>query len=265
MHINTSIVKALMTLKNISLEALGNLAHVTQADMQAWLYDEGKNSEDRVPFDTQLEILKLLGINGETPRNDIVHYWKLHENLFNKPLETYWPLQVLFKAFGNAHAVFLSREADPLFSFQAKAHFGLKFENFVAVLEVTAHPFKSISFCPSVLPEMAWMPEAMGVLLSEDEYNSLEPGSFKVPHLQKYLSYNVEVAQWDKLREVAIGQGLRAEQVAALLAGNSLLVEAPKPISNALAGHPAPSSASIVVEPQLDDDRALFSVPVKIR
>ncbi|MDO8416320.1 MAG: hypothetical protein Q7S87_08935 [Agitococcus sp.] len=266
MHINTSIVKSLMALKGVSEESVCNIAHVTQADMQAWLYDEGKDSEDRVPFETQLEILKLLGINGEIPRNDIVHYWKLHEPLFSKPMDTYWPLQIMFKAFGKAQAVFLASDTDPVICFKSKVHFGLKFNDFLAILEVTANPLKAISFNPDILSEMSWMPDTMGVLLSADEYAGLEPGAFKVKNLQKYLSYNVEIAQWDKLREAAIEQGLRAEQVAAMLIGTTLL-NAKDRIPAEIASKSSPVSAVSVAtateEPA--DDQALFATPVKAK
>jgi hypothetical protein len=265
MHINTSIVKALMALKRVPSESLCNFAHVTQSDMQAWLYDEGEDSEDRVPFDTQLEILKLLGINGEIPRNDIVHYWRLHESLFSAPMDTYWPLQILLKAFGKANAVFLASEADPLWSFKSKTHFGLQFSNFLAILEVTTHPLRTITFNPDVLPEMSWMPDSMGVLLPPLEYSQLEPGAFKVKSLQKFLNYTVELAQWDKLREVALEQGLRAEQVASLLVGYVALdFKSAPPI---VVGPPQVdeverSSISVTEHSELEDI-ALFATPVK--
>lgn len=222
MHVNTHVVKALMHLRGIDETTLANLISVSRPDMHDWLYDIGEDSEERVPFDTQLEALKTLGINGDVPRPDVVHYWRVYEPLFSREADPYWALQILLKAFGKAQAVFIAREADPAFSWTAKAHFGLRFPTFYAILEVSAHPLKSITFDPDTMPDMSWVPDTMGVLLPDAEYDRLEPGAMKVRGLQQYLTYNAEVQQWERLRDAALEKGILAEQVASMLLGTSV-------------------------------------------
>ncbi len=221
MHVNTAVVKALMYLRGVGEPTLANLVHVTLADLQAWLYDMGENSEERVAFDTQIEILRILGISGEAPRGDVVHFWKIHEPLFSRHQSTYWALNVMLKFFGKAQAVFIGREADPAFCTQARSHFGLRFHDFVAILEVSAHPLRTISFDPESMPDLSWVPDTFGVLLPEGEFDRLEPGSMKVKGFTQYITYTTEMAQWERLRESALEHGIRAEQVATLLLGGS--------------------------------------------
>lgn len=282
MHVNTSVVKALMHLRGVDEHTLANLLHVSSPDMHAWLYDIGEDSEERVPFEVQLEVLRVLGITGETPRPDVVHYWRIHESLFSRPAETYWALGVLLKAFGKAQAVFIAQEADPALSFKARAHFGLRFGSFYAILEVTAHPLRSISFDPESMADLSWLPDTMGVLLPEAEYAALEPGAMKVRNLQQYLTYNAEVMQWERLRDAALEKGIRAEQVAAMLLGGvSPAKEALAPKEAVAPAEPlvkhtaveapaAPAPAPSAVQPAaLPDRRAeqeemrLFVTPVR--
>lgn len=219
MHINTSVVKALMSLRCVDAAELANLVHIPYADFSAWLYEDAPESEERVPFDTQLEVLRILGIHGEGPREDVVHYWRIHEPLFSTRSKNYWALDIALKAFGPAQAVFISRETDPFLTFKAKAHFGLKFEGFMAILEVTAHPLRNVSFDPTEMENLSWVPDTFGVLLPEADYARMEPGSMRVRNLTQYLTYSTEVAQWERLRETALENGIRAESVAALLLG----------------------------------------------
>lgn len=253
MHVNTAVVRALMQLRQISDYDLCNLVHVTQEEMANWL-DNGAEDDESVSFETQLEILKLLGISGEAPRNDVVHYWRVHEPLFSKFEDNYWALQVILKAFGSAKAVFVTREADPAFTLQAKAHFALKFGSFMAMLEVTASPFRSIGFDPDNFQDLEWVPETFGVLLEEEEYARLQPGAFKVKGLQQYLTYNTEVSQWEKLREAALEKGISAESVASILLGG---MQELRSISNAVETPSAvPATEAAVAEPQATEAKA---------
>lgn len=215
--VNTAVVRALMHLQGIDEASLAKLVHVTRANMSAWLHDLGEDSEERVPFDSQLEALRILGINGAAPRSDVVHYWRVHESLFSRPSTSYWALAIALKAFGKAQAVFVTRESDPALTFQSKAHFALRFAGFNAILEVTAHPLRSISFDPGNMVDISWVPETIGVLLPVEEYEALEPGAMRVRNLQQYLTYSAEVRQWERLRDTALEQGIRASEVATLL------------------------------------------------
>ena len=221
MNVNISVVNALMQLTGIPMTTLAAVCHVSNRDMKAWLTEESDNESVKIDFAAQLEILKYLGVNGNHPRSDVVHYWRIHEGLFSRPSESYWPLQVLLRTFGKAQASFITREADPAFSFTAKNHFGLRFDNFLAIVEVTAHPLRNISFDPRLISELTWVPDMMGVLLPEHELASLEPGSLKVRTLTQYLTYTAELVSWDKLRDAAMERGLRAAQVETLMLGSS--------------------------------------------
>lgn len=218
MHINPQVVHALMELRRIDVETLARLAHATVKAMHKWVYD---GDDEALSFDQQLEVLSFLGVRGEGPRPDVVHYWYVHENLFSRSSKNYWALEAVLKAFGAAEAVFISRESDPALSFKAQAHFGLKFEGFMAILAVTAHPLRSITFDPDAMEYLSWTPDTLGVLLPDEEYTRLEPGAMQVKGMSTYLAYSSEVSHWERLREQAIANGIRAEQVASILLGGA--------------------------------------------
>lgn len=270
-----------MCLRGVSEAELANLVHVPLRDFQQWLYGQDDESDEVVPFETQLEALKILGIQGDAPRPDIVHYWRIHEPLFSRAASTYWPLVMVLKSFGKAEAVFISRESDPFITFEARAHFGLKFQNFMAILEVTAHPLRNISFDPTSLVDVSWVPDTLGVLLPEADYMRLEPGAMKVRGLDQYLTYTSEMSQWEKLREAALENGIKAEAVAALMLGHDITKRLP---SESPTAKP-PVNVEVPVAPEVPkktksevpaitelhvksaangpEDIQLFSVPVK--
>lgn len=261
-NVNTSVVKALMCLRQLSDAQLASLSSVTQGDLHAWLYDIGEASEERVPFDTQLEIVRLLGVSGDAPRHDVVHYWKLHQPLFSRSADVYWPLAVMLKAFGKAQAVYLARESDPAFTFQAKSCFGLRFDTFTAILEVTSHPLRSIALNPETMPDLAWVPDTFGVVLPDAEYDALEPGAMKPRGLQQYLTYTSEAAQWNRLRDAALEKGLRAEEVATLLLGGPIVTALPSATVDEAVRSEASEVACVAATPAVDDDMDLFT-PVR--
>lgn len=218
MHVNNQVVSALMQLRGIDLRTLSSLAHATVGALSSWV---NNGVDEAITFEQQLEVLNFLGVRGEAPRGDVVHYWHVHENFFSRTSRNYWALQTVLKAFGPAQVVYISREADPALEFSAKAFFGLKFEGFLAILAVTAHPLRNITFNPERMEELSWAPDAIGVLLPHAEYDRLEPGAMQVKGMTQYLTYSSERTQWDRLREQAQAQGLRAEQVANLLLGGA--------------------------------------------
>jgi hypothetical protein len=219
LNVNISVVKALMQLMGVPLTTLSTVCHVSARDLNTWLNDESEDEANELDFASQLDVLKYLGVNGDHPRSDVVHYWRIHEGLFSRSSEAYAPLQVLLQNFGSAQASFITREADPALSFSAKHHFGLRFNNFLAIVEVTAHPLRNISFDPSLMPELSWVPGMMGVLLPEHELTDMGPGSLKVRTLTQYLTYTTELARWEKLRDIAMDRGLQAGQLESLLLG----------------------------------------------
>lgn len=264
MQVNRNVVQALMSLRQIDVRTLAGLAHVTVAAMSAWVYD-GK--DEAVPFDQQIEVLSYLGVRGDGPRSDVVHYWHAHENLFSRAKTTYWAVSTLLQAFGPAEVVYISRESDPALTFSAKAHFGLKFKDFLAILAVTSHPLRSISFSPDIHEDLAWAPEAIGVLLPADEFDRLEPGAMQVKGMTQYLTYTAELSHWERLREEAQRRGMRAGDVASLLLGNAApasarIEQAPVAAVEPEVKSAQPSPAARAATQPTDAD--LFAVPVKL-
>jgi hypothetical protein len=274
-HVNNQVVHALMHLRCVDLATLAGLAHVTAGALQSWIY---QGDDEAVGFDQQLEVLSFLGVRSESPRSDVVHYWSVHENFFSRASSSYWALQVVLKAFGDAEAAFIARDTDPALSFSAQAHFGLRFNGFMAILSVTAHPLRSVSFDPEWMEGLTWASDTLGVLIPADEYARLEPGAMQVKGMAQYLTYSAEMTQWERLREQAHAQGIRAEQVADLLLGGAASVNArisvaqPAPVVKA-AAEVAPAEPP--VKPVLDAGAAaappepaatpgdLFTTPVR--
>ena len=81
MYVNTLVLRALMELRSVDERTVANLAHVNQRHLHSWLHRIDDEDDTQVQFDTQLEIVKLLGIQGEAPRSDKVHYLGLAEGV----------------------------------------------------------------------------------------------------------------------------------------------------------------------------------------
>lgn len=215
MHINTQVVLALMRLRGVPPDVLGNLLHVPYASLESWL---GHDNEKAVDFDVQLEALRLLGIYNERPRTDLIHYWRLKEPFTGSSRDIYADLSTVLGSFGDAQVVHIARESDSSMSFKSKAHFGLRFKGFYAVLEVTGHPLRNLRFDPSVIPGLDWVDGVHCVMLRPEEYDRLEPGSMRVVGLQQHLSYNQNRANWDRLQEVAASHDMDPQALADLVA-----------------------------------------------
>ena len=209
-YINTTVVRALMQLQGITPQTLATLARVTRRQMGLWL--SGAH-DDAVELDTQLEVLNYLGIKGESPRADVVHHWQLHEPLFSRSRTVYEPLAIMLKAFGRAQISYVARELDPTISLKNQAFFALKFGSFYAMLDITAHPLRSISFDPENMQGLYWAQDAQNVLLPASHYDAIEPGAMRVKQLNNYLTYTAEMSQWDRLRANALEHGIRASSV----------------------------------------------------
>lgn len=214
MFINTRVVVALMRLRGISLEAMGNLLHIPRCDLIDWLVHE---KDDVVQFETQLEALKCLGINNDKPRDDVVHYWFIKEPLLGTAHDIYHDLTVITETFGFAEAVHITATYDPLLTTQAKTHFGLRFKNFYAMLEVTGHPLRTLRFDPDKLPGLEWVSGVQCVMLENNDYEKLEPGAMRVGGIRRHLSYNENKAAWDELQAKAAQRSLTPEAIATVV------------------------------------------------
>lgn len=270
MHLNPKLIQALLVLKGVDVRTAAKLIHLPYGTLQGWLNESISDDESLFPFETQLELMTLLGIQDSSMRSDVVHYWTLHETLFSRESEVYAPLQVVLTAFGPAQVAYVAQDSDPMITLRAKAHFALKFPGFLAMLEVSAHPLRKISMNPGEMPMLSWTEGTQGVLLSEDEYGQLEPGSLRVAGLSKCLTYSSEMNKWEMLRESAMQGGFSPEQVAALLLGPTAPALPPTPASvtskttqprvkPSAAPAPAPSAAA----PAPQSEAELFSKPVE--
>lgn len=238
-HINTDVVVALMNLQGIDVHTLSKLVLVPKATLETWLADRVDGSDELVPFETQLEVLRVLGFAGDSLRSDKLHFWHIHENFFSRAERTYHALDVMFKTFGDAEAAYLARESDPAMKLEASAYFALRFNGFNVVLKVTANPLRGISFDPERISSVHWIPEALGILLPADQYDSMEPGALKVPALQQYITFSSEAAEWERLRDFALEKGISVASVTSAL---RVVVQGP--------GLAAPESAARVATEQ---------------
>lgn len=215
MCVNTKVVRALMELKGVDSSTLAKMLYVRPSGLNSWLYQDSQDAP--LEIDAQLEALRFLGIRGDHPRSDVVHYWRLREPLFSRPSRVYEPLMYVLEAFGPAQAAFVAAEEDPMINTKACAHFALRFPTFLAILEISAHPLRNIHFGPELLPNLSWMPDSFGILLTTEQYQRLEPGAIRVPAMREYLEYSAEMRRWEGLRKLAHQKGLSAEKMASIL------------------------------------------------
>lgn len=214
MQVNSTIVLALVQLRELDLAVLARIAHVPHSAMLRWVREA---DESALTFEQQIEVLNYLGIRGEAPRPDVVHYWHLHEGFFSRASQVYAPLQVVLSAFGPAEVVHLAREEDAPLALRSEAFFALKFASFSAMLCVSTHPLRSVSLEPGKTPGLAWAQETRELVIPADEYDAFEPGALKVPVLDQRLQVCAEQLAWEQLRMTAMTRGLRADTVAAAL------------------------------------------------
>lgn len=216
MNVNSSVVASLMTLKNLDIETVARLVHVRAADLEAWL-DNSSATDERISFEAQMDILRILGIRDEQPNSDVVHYWSVTEPLFGSAPRVYAAVTSLLQAFGGAKVSYLAREADPAISRATTSLFCLKFARFLAILEVQGHPLRNIRFDPEQLNGLEWNPEVQGIILDEAKYDAMEPGAMAVAELEQYLSSPAELSLWEQLRVMAAARGVLPTQLMAVL------------------------------------------------
>jgi hypothetical protein len=217
MYINTNVVRALLSLRRIDGSTLANIANVWPLALDQWLSASADNSEELIPFETQLEILRVLGVHGEIPRNDMVHYWFVHEPLFSRSSRNFWALEALTEAFGPAEVFFFTPETDPFSATEAKAVFGLQFSSFKAVLEVSAHPLRNHGFDPSKVAGTQWASGNAGVLVSQDYFEQIAPGRMTPTLFESQLNASKEASAWLRLNTLAKDNKIGADQLELLL------------------------------------------------
>jgi len=238
--INTIVVKALMSLRGMSVATLASVLQVRSLDLVQWL----ERDEPTLPAHRQMEVLDMLGVRGDSLRGDVVHYWRVTEPIFGRAEKVYTALHILTEAFGKAQVVYLARESDPSFSLNAKAHFGLKFPGFYAVLEVQGSPLVNLKFTPEVSPGLDWMEGSVGLLMESDRYLSLEPGAIQPEELGEQVEVVQNLLKWEQLSELAKTAKVSPDQLAAVVekvARNQLGFTAAEPAAAEVA---APTQAA---------------------
>jgi len=221
MYVNTKIVNALITLRALSLTQLATVTGISLQALSAWLAGTAKDNDERLSFERQLEVIKVLGIVGEHPRSDITHNWYLSEPAFGDRAATYEPLRLMLLCFGKCEVTYMAPSSDPYVSFRARTYFGLTFEKFRAVLEVRSSPLRSLAFDPKSLPNMHWVGEEAPLIVTEESFITLvTPGETTPAALDKARVKALAPARWAKLAELAEERGMGAPELARYLIDN---------------------------------------------
>lgn len=249
MLINTHVVRALMALRRIDEPTLANIANVSTPLLSQWLAD-GAGGDELIAFDTQLEILRVLGINGETLRHDIVHYWYVHQDLFSTNTRTYWAVRAMTEAFGQAEVVYFAKDTDPLASMTARTHFGLQFSSFKVVLEVTCHPLRNIGFDPADFEHLQWAANA-AVLVDRAQFEKLAPGLMTPLLFDSQMSIGREQLAWERLNLLSREHKIGPEQLELLLRNVQQGLLTPQLASQSAPQTPAAATA---LEPLAEPD-----------
>lgn len=248
MNVNSSVVAALMALKNLDIETMARLVHVRAADLEAWL-DNSSATDERISFEAQMDILRILGIRDEQPNPDVVHYWTVTEPLFGSAQGVYAAVTSLLQAFGGARVSYLAREADPAISRSTTSLFCLKFARFLAILEVQGHPLRNIRFDPEQLNGLEWNSEVQGIILDDEKYDAMEPGAMAVAELEQYLSSPAESSLWEQLRIMATSRGVLPAQIMAVLGLQDSSAAKPALPAAEFESHAAPAGLSVRPKP----------------
>lgn len=221
MYINTKVVRALLTLRGIGLGQLAVVTGISRQALSAWLEGTAQENDARLPFDRQLEVVKVLGIVGEHPRSDVTHNWYLREPMFGDRLGAYEPLRMMLVCFGQCEVTPIIPDRDPAFSLEARSYFGLIFEKFRAVLEIRFSPLRSLAFVPNALPNMHWVGEEAPLVVTEEAFvNLVTPGEAIPSDLDKARTKALAPMRWAKLVEIADERGMGAVELARYLIDN---------------------------------------------
>jgi len=230
MYVNTKIVKALLLLRDINLGSLCTVTGISLGALSAWLEGLNQDDDERLSFDRQLEVLKVLGIVGEHPRSDITHHWRVREPLMGSPDDAYEPLKLMLLCFGRAELVHLSPEKDHWVSFRSRTYFGLTFAQFRAVLEIHTAPWQSLTFAPEQLPNLTWADTGAALVLDERTFHQLTaPGEATPAAFDQERIRALEYLNWNRLTSLAAERGVSATEIASLLASNPLRRSLPGP------------------------------------
>ena len=222
-YVNTKIVNALLTLRGVSRDALCSVTGLSPDALCAWLdgveqKEEDKTDDERLPFERQLEVLKVLGITGDHPRSDVVHHWTIREPVFGHREKAYEPLRHLLSCFGRAEVVHLALDQDSLVSLTSRTYFLLTFMKFRVILAIETAPFQSISFNPETLPNLNWAGTGATIVTSYEKFQQLTaPGEVTPGVIDQERFAALEHFQWTKLTHIATERGVAVADIAKLI------------------------------------------------
>ncbi|MDR5728936.1 MAG: hypothetical protein RB191_16090 [Terriglobia bacterium] len=237
-YINTKIVNALLTLRGVSTGQLSRITGISFDAMAHWLNDSAREEDARIPYDRQLEVIKILGIVGDYPRADTIHAWYLTEPAFGDRAAAYEPLRTMLLYCGACEVTLLAPEHEPFATFKAHTYFALTFARFRAVLRVASSPLRTLAFDPGDFPNMRWAGDRAPLILSDDVFSTLiEPGEARPAALDLERHKALEIAHWSKIGLLASERGMGAPELARFLIEHVPTQRAPS------------SAATLVAEP----------------
>lgn len=211
--VNTAVVKALMTVRGLNLKSLAKLAGVREDNLRVWL--SGAESADLcMARKNQIQVLRALGIDEDTPRSDTVHAWVLDESSAQRREEGMEALQTVVQAYGEATVVHFGADEDKAFSFTESSAFGLRFADFCAVLTVKPGFFRDVRFYPEAIPGMAWAEGNAVCLLPDFRFEQLSRSDVTPAEFDDFAAGQVELEKWGNLHLLAREYHIRPEEIA---------------------------------------------------
>lgn len=211
--VNTTVVKALMTLRGLSRASLAKLAGVREDNLRAWL--SGSDSAELcMARKNQILVLRSLGVDEESPRSDTVHPWFLDESTGARRREGMQALHVIVNAYQGADVVHFGADEDSAFTFSQHAHFGLRFGTFRVVLTVKPGFFRDVRFSPDEVKGLSWADENPICLLPSVRFEQMTAADVTPTEFDDFASGQVELAKWENLHLLAREHQIRAEDIA---------------------------------------------------
>lgn len=213
MFVNTTVVRALMTLRGFTRSSLAKTAGVREDNLRAWLADSD-SSDLCMAKKNQILVLRALGIEGELPRPDTVHAWLLDESSRSGRQAGLDALQIVLEAFGKAEVIHFGRDTDPVFTFSEDVFFGLRFSEFRVVLRVKPGFLRDVQFAPESCANLEWAKENAICMLPEQRYQQIVKSDVTSSEFEDYVRGQVELEKWESLHLLAREHNIGADSIA---------------------------------------------------
>jgi hypothetical protein len=211
--VNTTVVRALMTLRGLNRTLLAKLAGVREDNLRAWL-SGADSAELCMARKNQILVLRSLGVDEESPRSDTVHAWVLDESSATRRSEGLDALQTIVSAYQEAEVVHFGPDEDSAFSFSQTSIFGLRFEGFRVVLTVKPGFFRDVQFSPDSVKGLVWASENPVCMLPSYRFEQMANADITPAEFDDFAAGQVELAKWENLHLLAREHHIRAEDIA---------------------------------------------------